>query len=100
MSGQHNAEYYVNPQIWDPERFMPENRDKLVPYTYMPFGIGPRNCVGMKFALMEAKTTVALLVNKYRFIRVDKTPDSLKPKRSNLLYDCGEIIVGIELRKH
>ncbi|CAG2179113.1 unnamed protein product, partial [Oppiella nova] len=61
----HNSEYYPNPEVWDPERFMPENRDQLTPYTYMPFGTGPRNCVGMRFALMEAKTAVAHLVHKY-----------------------------------
>ncbi|CAG2103506.1 unnamed protein product [Medioppia subpectinata] len=65
QSIHHNPEYYPNPDRWDPERFMPENRDQLVPYTYMPFGMGPRNCVGMRFALMEAKTAIAHLVNKY-----------------------------------
>ena len=78
---------------------MPENRDKLVPYTYMPFGIGSRNCVGMRFALMEAKTAIAHLVNRFRFMRSANTPLSLIPKKSQVLYDCGEIKVGIELRK-
>ncbi|CAG2172077.1 unnamed protein product, partial [Oppiella nova] len=54
----HSPEYYPNPDRWDPERFMPENRDQLVPYTYLPFGLGPRNCVGMRFSLMEVKTAV------------------------------------------
>ncbi|XP_017479440.1 PREDICTED: cytochrome P450 3A41-like [Rhagoletis zephyria] len=36
----HNAEYYPNPESFDPERFMPENKHKLVPYTYLPFGTG------------------------------------------------------------
>ena len=99
QSLHHSPEYYVNPQIWDPERFMPENRDKLVPYTYMPFGIGPRNCVGMKFALMEAKTAIAHLVNRFRFMRCENTPVPLIPKKSQVLYDCGEINVAIELRK-
>ena len=40
---------------FDPERFSPENRDKIIEMTYMPFGDGPRNCIGRRFALMEAK---------------------------------------------
>ncbi|XP_054157194.1 uncharacterized protein LOC128955546 [Oppia nitens] len=94
----HNPEYYPEPDRWNPERFMPYNRDKLVPYTYMPFGLGPRNCVGMRFALMETKTATAYLVNKYRFVRTDNTPDKLKPLKMQILLNCGEIKVGIKHR--
>ncbi|CAG2177263.1 unnamed protein product [Oppiella nova] len=95
----HNPEYYPNPDRWDPERFMPENRDQLVPYTYMPFGLGPRNCVGMRFALMEAKTAAAHLVNKFEFSRTTDTPTELKPQKMQFLLNCGEIKVGIKSRK-
>ena len=95
----YNPEYYPNPQRWDPERFMPENRDKLVPYTYMPFGLGPRNCVGMRFALMEAKTAIAYLINKFKFIRTDSTKVPLKPQLKSFILNMGEIKVAIEMRK-
>lgn len=36
----HDERYYTNPFKFDPERFMPHNRDNLVPYTYLPFGGG------------------------------------------------------------
>ena len=94
----YNSEYYPTPERWDPQRFMPENREKLTPYTYMPFGMGPRNCVGMRFALMEAKTTIAYLVNRFRFIRTTNTSVPLVPQKFQFLYNCGEIKVGIELR--
>ncbi|XP_054157201.1 uncharacterized protein LOC128955552 [Oppia nitens] len=94
----HNPEYYPEPDRWNPERFMPYNRDKLVPYTYMPFGLGPRNCVGMRFALMEAKTATAYLVNKYQFVRTDNTPDKLKPLKMQFLLNCGEIKIGVKKR--
>ncbi|CAG2176687.1 unnamed protein product, partial [Oppiella nova] len=76
----HSPEYYPNPERWDPERFMPENRDQLTPYTYMPFGTGPRNCVGMRFALMEAKAAIAQLVHKYKFKTTSNTTVPLKLK--------------------
>ncbi|XP_054160834.1 cytochrome P450 9e2-like [Oppia nitens] len=94
----HNPDYYPEPDRWNPERFMPDNRHQLVPYTYMPFGLGPRNCVGMRFALMEAKTAIVYLVNRYRFYRTDKTPAKLKPLKMQSLFNCGEIIIGIKHR--
>jgi cytochrome P450 len=78
---------------------MPENRDNLVPYTYMPFGIGPRNCVGMRFALMEAKTAVVHLINKLKFVKSSNTQIPLKFKKFEFLLTAGDINVGVELRK-
>ena len=94
----HSNEYYPDPYIWDPERFMPYNRDKLVPYTYMPFGIGPRNCVGMRFALMESKTAIAYLVNRYEFVKTLNTKPLNKPKKFSFLLNYGDLRVGIKLR--
>ncbi|XP_054157182.1 cytochrome P450 3A11-like [Oppia nitens] len=98
QSVHYNPDYYPEPDRWNPERFMPYNRDKLVPYTYMPFGLGPRNCVGMRFALMEIKTAVAYLVNKYRFVRTDKTDESLIAKKFEIVLTTGDTYLGIESR--
>lgn len=83
----HCADYYSNPEKFDPTRFLPENKHLLVPNTFMPFGMGPRNCMGMRFALNEVKLCVARLALKYRFKMTSKTPDKLSfAKRSfNLL---------------
>lgn len=42
-----DPEYYHNPEIFDPERFMWENRKKIPQMAYLPFGVGPRNCIGI-----------------------------------------------------
>ncbi|XP_037568825.1 cytochrome P450 3A14-like [Dermacentor silvarum] len=59
--------FWPNPEEFDPERFSPENLSALNKSAYVPFGIGPRNCVGMRMALLLLKYTVARLVLKYRF---------------------------------
>ena len=41
-----DPEIYENPDKFDPERFSDANKDKIQPFTYMPFGLGPRNCIG------------------------------------------------------
>ncbi|XP_054154796.1 cytochrome P450 3A8-like [Oppia nitens] len=94
----HNPDYYPEPDCWKPDRFMPENRDRLVPYTYMPFGLGPRNCVAMRFALMETKTAVVYLVNKYHFYRTPETNLQPKPQIMQFLLNLKPLNIGIELR--
>jgi cytochrome P450 family 3 subfamily A len=77
---------------------MPENRHKIIPYTFIPFGAGPRNCVGMRFALMEAKLALAQIVRKFKFVRSAKTEVPLKFKTVTPLCAAKSIIVGIEKR--
>ena len=44
-----------NPEKFDPDNFSPENKADRSPYTFLAFGQGPRNCVGMRFALLQVK---------------------------------------------
>ncbi|CAG2103742.1 unnamed protein product, partial [Medioppia subpectinata] len=69
----HCPEYFPEPLAFKPERFMPENRHKIVPYSYTPFGGGPRHCVGMRFAMMEAKLALATIMLNYKFITTPNT---------------------------
>lgn len=41
----HDEKYFPNPDVFDPERFSDENKDNILPGTYIPFGLGPRNCI-------------------------------------------------------
>lgn len=73
-----SEEYYPDPNVFNPERFMPENKHLLVPYTYLPFGQGPRNCVGMRFAYQEIKILLAKLIRQFKFSRTELNPAELK----------------------
>ncbi|XP_023162609.2 cytochrome P450 9b2-like [Drosophila hydei] len=69
--------FFPEPHKFIPERFSDENKDQLVPYTYLPFGVGPRNCIGNRYALMQAKAMLYNLVLKYKIERSPKTVKDL-----------------------
>ncbi|XP_064474101.1 cytochrome P450 3A8-like isoform X2 [Ornithodoros turicata] len=58
--------YWPDPERFDPERFSPENRAHQHPMAYQAFGMGPRNCVGMRLAILEIMYTVARMLLKFR----------------------------------
>jgi cytochrome P450 len=57
--------YFENPDAFDPERFSKENESKIPRYAYLPFGGGPRVCIGNMFAIMEARLILAAVVQRY-----------------------------------
>jgi cytochrome P450 len=69
----HMNEHFADPDGFKPDRFLPENRGTIAPYTYVPFGVGPRYCVAMNFATLEVKLTLATLVTRYEFVRSPNT---------------------------
>lgn len=68
-----SPENYTNPDKFDPERFSEENKGSIKPYTYLPFGVGPRNCIGSRFALLEAKVLLFKILLNFELIPTPKT---------------------------
>ncbi|KAB0793924.1 hypothetical protein PPYR_13544 [Photinus pyralis] len=95
-----DPKYYPNPDKFDPERFNDENRSSIQPYTYLPFGAGPRNCIGSRFALQEGKLIIAEIVRNFDIVRVKKTqvPIVMSKTNFNPVPDEG-IWVGFRRRK-
>lgn len=72
--GMHrDPDYFPDPDVFDPERFSPENKDKMVPYSYLPFGEGPRICIGMRFGMMQTKVALTILLKHFLFTLNSKT---------------------------
>nr|XP_034987358.1 cytochrome P450 3A29-like [Zootoca vivipara] len=63
----YDPEYWSEPEEFRPERFSKENKESINPYVYLPFGAGPRNCLGMRFALLTLKAAVASLMQNFTF---------------------------------
>jgi len=84
FSIHRDPKYYPNPEKFDPERFSDENKDLINPSTYIPFGQGPRNCIGSRFALMESKAIMFYMLSAFRIEMSPKTQNPIKFMKGTL----------------
>ncbi|XP_070493747.1 probable cytochrome P450 6a13 [Chironomus tepperi] len=77
-SVQHDPEYFPDPDKFDPERFNEENIKDVRPFTNLPFGDGPRNCLGMRFGLMQSKMGITKIIKNFIVSPSKKTPIPVK----------------------
>ena len=63
---QHDPRWYPDPERFDPERFSPERIGQIPQQAYLPFGLGPRACIGNLFALMEMTLVACMLLQRFR----------------------------------
>lgn len=59
-------EHFTEPERFLPDRFDPNHGEQHQPYAYIPFGAGPRSCIGSGFAMMELKTIVPIILQRFR----------------------------------
>ncbi|XP_059225821.1 uncharacterized protein LOC106092109 [Stomoxys calcitrans] len=74
----YDSKYWPNPTTFDPERFSLENRQNIEPMSYLPFGNGPRNCIGYRLGLLQIKTALAHFLKNHRVQVCEQT--NLEPQ--------------------
>lgn len=96
----HDREYYPNPSKFDPDRFTDENKKSRHSYAHIPFGEGPRNCIGLRFGLMQTKVGLASILRNFKFTVSPKTEEPLQMKANSIvLAAVGEIWLEAEKLK-
>ncbi|KAH8254077.1 hypothetical protein KR032_008329, partial [Drosophila birchii] len=73
----HDPYIYPEPYEFRPERFTPEESANRPSIAWLPFGDGPRNCIGLRFGRMQACIGLAMLIKNFKFSTCSKTPNPL-----------------------
>ncbi|KAK2581941.1 hypothetical protein KPH14_002389 [Odynerus spinipes] len=75
---QRDPKYWPDPETFDPDRWSDERKTTVNKFCYLPFGEGPRICVGMRMALLQTKAGLVTLLRRYKIERNPKTAYPLK----------------------
>jgi cytochrome P450 len=92
------TEYFPDPEQFNPERFAPEREKQLPRYAYLPFGAGPRICIGMYFSMMEGHLLLVTLAQRVSFSLIlgqQVVPD---PVHHLALRPAGQVNVVVKRR--
>ncbi|KAH0822299.1 hypothetical protein MTP99_012687 [Tenebrio molitor] len=84
----HDDEYYPEPSKYDPDRFSAENKNSRPSFTWMPFGEGPRICIGLRFGMLQSKIGLTALLSKYRVTLSNKTKTPLAMDTKSFITTC------------
>ncbi|XP_033940541.1 cytochrome P450 3A40-like [Pseudochaenichthys georgianus] len=93
-----DPDLWPEPEEFKPERFSKENKGNIDPYTYMPFGAGPRNCIGMRFALVMMRLALVEILQRYSFSVCKETEIPLEMDIQGLLMPKRPIQLTLEAR--
>lgn len=98
----HDPEIYPQPEKYDPDRFTPDKVAKRHQFSFLPFGEGPRICIGMRFAVVEVKIALAKILMNFEF-KLDRTKTSVPLKilpSSLILTPAEKIVIDFKKIKH
>ncbi|GFY37958.1 cytochrome P450 3A8 [Trichonephila inaurata madagascariensis] len=97
-SMHYDPDFFQDPESFNPERFMDGYEPKHPQYAYLPFGAGPRNCLGMRFALLEIKVCITNILRHFRIKPLPTSKVPLDTKKSIFLLTVTELPLKFEKR--
>lgn len=94
----HSPQYWPDPERFDPDRFSSERKHLIQPYTYLPFGLGPRNCIGLRFASTEIKLCLTKILPRFKFTTTTETPVPIQFAKNSLILTVNSLPIKVEKR--
>lgn len=74
---QNDPKLFPNPEKFDPMRFSSDNKSSVETGSFISFGLGPRMCIGSRYAIMQSKLLLFHILAKFSFTKANQTPDKL-----------------------
>lgn len=96
----YDPEHWTEPEKFIPERFTPEAKASRHPFVYLPFGAGPRSCVGMRLAQLEIKMALLHIFRRFNVMACEDTEVPLELKSHTTLGPKNGILVKITKREN
>ncbi|XP_045848590.1 cytochrome P450 3A12-like isoform X5 [Meles meles] len=94
-----DQDLWPEPEEFHPERFSKKNKDSINPYTYLPFGTGPRNCIGMRFATTSMKLALVKVLQNFSFKPCKETQIHLERSTQGAVKLEKPIVLKVEPRE-
>ncbi|KAJ7329088.1 hypothetical protein JRQ81_015262 [Phrynocephalus forsythii] len=94
----HNPSIWPEPEKFLPERFTAQAKQQRHPFSYLPFGAGPRSCIAARLALMEIKITFLRILQKFKFQMCPETQIPLQLKSQGTLGPINGVYIKIVSR--
>ena len=95
LSHRH-PDYWEAPDSFNPDRFLPEKSRERPHYVYLPFGGGPRNCIGFSFAQVELPLVLARIFQRFS---LELTPRSVRAHMGATLEPHPGVYMSVKERK-
>lgn len=92
----HDPEYYPNPERFDPDRFQCEEKKKRNSMAWLAFGEGPRNCLGLRFGMMQAQIGLITLLKDFEFSLGSKTDIPIIYKKGTIVLTPENVCLRIK----